>query len=169
MNRYTKYTKAERSAAENINKNASTAAPVYQISGIPETSQDMWVKPYVTFENVNLNGGIKVSNISYGALYGGDSKLKDLGHGYKGVISAFIGYNGSHSSYNKVSMNQEGGAIGLTGTLYKGNFFTGITASTGASAGQAYTPDGTDNFAMITAGIANKTGYNWEINRDNKL
>ena len=169
MNRYTKYTKAERSAAENINKNASTAAPVYQISGIPETSQDMWVKPYVTFENVNLNGGIKVSNISYGALYGGDSKLKDLGHGYKGVISAFIGYNGSHSSYNKVSMNKEGGAIGLTGTLYKGNFFTGITASTGASAGQAYTPDGTDNFAMITAGIANKTGYNWEINRDNKL
>ena len=163
MNRYTKYSSIVRKTAENINKNASVQAPVYNVSGIPETSQDMWVKPYVTFENVNLNGGIGVSNILYGTLYGGDSGLKDLGNGYKGVMSVFIGYNGAHSSYKDVSMNQEGGALGVTGTLYKGNFFTGITASAGGSAVQAHNMYGTDNFSMITAGIANKTGYNFEF------
>ena len=51
----------------------------------------------------------------------------------------------------------------MTETFYKGNFFTGITASVGASGGEAYTMYGTDRFAMLTAGVANKTGYNWEL------
>ena len=66
-------------------------------------------------------------------------------------------------SYDGISMNQQGGTLGVTGTLYKGNFFTGLTLSAGASAAEAYTMYGNDNFAMLTAGIANKTGYNWEI------
>ncbi len=163
MNRYTKYPQMLRMTAEMSNKNAITETPVYNKSILPETSQSMWVKPYTSFEKVQLKGGVGVSNVTYGALYGGDSDLVDLGHGFKGVISTFIGYNGSHQSYDGISMNQQGGTLGLTGTLYKGNFFTGLTVSTGASAGEAYTPYGTDNFAMITAGAASKTGYNWEI------
>jgi outer membrane autotransporter protein len=60
-------------------------------------------------------------------------------------------------------MNQQGGSLGLTGTLYKGNFFTALTASAGASAGEAYTSYGRDHFSMLTAGVANRTGYNWEL------
>ena len=71
-------------------------------------------------------------------------------------------------SFNSVSMNQQGGALGLTGTLYKGNFFTGLTISAGASAGEAYTQYGTDNFAMLNAGVASKTGYNIEL-KEGKL
>ena len=164
MNRYTKYTSSQRMTAETINTYAiSEGAPVYRTSAIPETSQAMWTKPYTTFEKVSLKGGPKVSNTAYGALYGGDSDLVNLGHGYKGVVSAFVGYNGNHMSYDGISMNQQGGTLGMTGTLYKGNFYTGLTVSAGASAGEAHTMYGTDNFAMLTAGIANKTGYNWEI------
>ncbi len=163
MDRYTKYPYMLRLTAESSNKNAITEVPTYQKSALPETSNAMWVQPYTTFENIQLRGGIGVSNVAYGAMYGGDSDLVDLGHGYKGVLSTFIGYNGSHMSFNGISMNQQGGALGVTGTLYKGNFFTGLTVSSGASAGEAYTPYGTDNFAMLTAGIASKTGYNWEI------
>ncbi len=166
MNRYTKYSRSSRLAAENLNKFASsdvTSIPTYLRNTLPETETANWVKPYTTFEKVNLNGGIGVSNITYGTLYGGDSKLTDLGRGYKGVISAFIGYNGSHSAYNGIDMNQQGGSLGVTGTLYKGNFFTGLTVSAGAAAGEAYTPYGTDQFAMFTAGVANKTGYNFEF------
>ena len=164
MNRYMKYSSKARLAAENTNKYAiSEAIPAYARSSLPETSQAMWVKPYTTFESVDLKGSVGVSNVSYGTLYGGDTDLYDLGHGYKGIISAFIGYNGSHQSFNGIDMNQQGGTLGVTGTLYRGNFFTGLTVSAGASAGEAYTPYGRDNFSMITAGVANKTGYNIEL------
>ena len=163
MDRYSKYPYMLRLTAEKANVNAINDTPLYQKSMLPETSNAMWIKPYTTFEQVDLQGGIGVSNVSYGALYGGDSDLVDLGNGYKGVLSLFLGYNGNHMSYNGISMNQQGGTIGATGTLYKGNFFTGLTVSTGASAGEAYTAYGTDNFTMLTAGIASKTGYNWEI------
>ena len=166
MNRYTKYSRADRLAAETLNQYAiadTNSVPSYLRNSLPETETANWVKPYTTFEKVNLKGGIGVSNITYGSLYGGDSKLTDLGHGYKGVVSAFVGYNGSHSGYGNIDINQQGGVLGVTGTLYKGNFFTGITVSAGANTGEASTPYGTDKFAMLTAGIANKTGYNLEF------
>ena len=168
MNRYTKYPYQLRLTAESNNKYALTESPSYRRGYLPETSNAMWIQPYTTFEQVNLRGGIGVSNVAYGAMYGGDSDLVDLGHGYKGVLSAFVGYNGSHMSYNGVSMNMQGGVLGLTGTVYKGNFFTGLTLSTGASAGDAFTSSGTDHFAMLTAGVASKTGYNLEL-KEGKL
>lgn len=168
MDRYTKYPYMMRLTAENTNRYAINDIPAYRRSNLPETSNAMWIQPYTTFEQVNLKGGIGVSNVAYGAMYGGDSNLVDLGHGFKGVLSTFVGYNGSHMSFNGVSMNQQGGALGVTGTLYKGNFFTGLTLSAGASAGDAYTQYGTDHFAMLTAGIASKTGYNWEM-KDGKF
>ena len=168
MDRYTKYPYMMRLTAENTNRYAINDIPAYRRSNLPETSNAMWIQPYTTFEQVNLRGGIGVSNVAYGAMYGGDSNLVDLGHGFKGVLSTFVGYNGSHMSFNGVSMNQQGGALGVTGTLYKGNFFTGLTLSAGASAGDAYTQYGTDHFAMLTAGIASKTGYNWEM-KDGKF
>ncbi len=163
MNRYSKYTKNMRLMAETSNSYAVTEGSTYNNSSIPETSSAMWVKPYTAFEKVNLKGGIGVSNITYGTLYGGDTDLVNLGHGFKGVVSAFVGYNGAHQTFNGISMNQQGGTLGATGTLYKGNFFTGLTVSAGASSGEAYTTAGRDNFAMLTSGIASKSGYNWEI------
>ena len=169
MNRYTKYAHSDRFAAENINKYAiETGQMPAQASPLPETSQGMWIKPYATYEKVGLRNGYKVENFAYGSMYGGDGDMFDMGHGWKGVISAFVGYNGNHMNYNGISMDMQGGSLGATGTFYKGNFFTGITVSTGASAGEAYTQYGTDRFSMLTAGIANKTGYNIEIN-DGKL
>ena len=169
MNRYTKYAHSDRFAAENINKYAiETGQMPAQASLLPETSQGMWIKPYATYEKVGLRNGYKVENFAYGSMYGGDGDMFDMGHGWKGVISAFVGYNGNHMNYNGISMDMQGGSLGATGTFYKGNFFTGITVSTGASAGEAYTQYGTDRFSMLTAGIANKTGYNIEIN-DGKL
>ena len=41
--------------------------------------------------------------------------------------------------------------------------FTGLTVNTGANAGEASTMYGNEDFAMLMAGIASKTGYNWEL------
>jgi len=40
-----------------------------------------------------------------------------------------------------------------------------LTANVGANSGQSTTAFGVDNFTMLTAGLASKTGYNFELNR----
>ena len=89
--------------------------------------------------------------------------MKDLGHGWDGMWGAYVGYNGSHQNYDGVSIYQNGGTLGLVGMAYKDNFFIGSTINAGASAGEASTMYGPDNFTMLMAGVAAKTGYNLEL------
>lgn len=122
-----------------------------------------WFRPYATFENVHLKNGPRVSNVAYGTFVGTDSELKDLGHGWEGMWNAYVGYNGSHQAYNGISIYQNGGTLGASYIAYKGNFFTGLTVNVGANAAEASTNFGTDNFSMLMAGVASKSGYNIEF------
>ncbi len=126
-------------------------------------SSGVWVKPYVSFENIPLKNGPKVSNISYGSLIGYDTPLSSAKFGFDKVLTGYVGYNGASQSYTGVSTAQNGGLIGGTATLYKGNFFSATTLSAGASTGNSQTMYGSDNYAMLIAGIGNKTGYNFEF------
>lgn len=122
-----------------------------------------WFRPYATFENVHLKNGPRVSNVAYGTFVGTDSELKDLGHGWEGMWNAYVGYNGSHQAYNGISIYQNGGTLGTSYIAYKGNFFTGLTVNVGANAAEASTNFGTDNFSMLMAGVASRSGYNIEF------
>lgn len=136
---------------------------VFSPTLLPESSAGMWVKQFTTFENIPLKNGPSVSNVGYGLLAGGDSEMVELKHGYSGYLSAYLGYNGSHQNYDNVGIYQNGGLLGLTGTIYKGNFFASWTANVGANAGESNTRYGTDNFTTLIAGTAAKTGYNFEF------
>jgi len=151
----------------NRNKYADASGGPMVFSPImePEQSKGLWFRPYTTFENIPLNNGPKVSNIAYGGLIGGDSEFTKLKHGFYGVTTAYAGYNGSQQRYTGVSTSQNGGMLGLTETLYKGNFFSALTANVGANAGESYNTYGVDNFTMLTAGLASKTGYNFEVDK----
>lgn len=122
-----------------------------------------WFKPYASFESIPLKNGPKVSNINYGTLVGYDSALKPVKHGFDRVITGYIGYNGASQRYSGVDAYQNGGVLGTTFTFYKGNFFNATTASVGASAGDATGMYGSENYTMLLAGLANKTGYNFEF------
>ena len=164
MDMYMLMTKEQRQALKLKNKIASADGKVlYDKALARQEKPEGWVRPYATFESVSLSNGPKVSNVAYGTLMGGESRMKDLGHGWDGILSAYIGYNGSHQTYNKNSIWQNGGTLGLVSMAYKGNFFTGLNVSAGASAGKASTMFGDDDFAMLMAGVASKTGYNWEL------
>lgn len=162
-------TNEERTAMKFANKIASTQGTgeggiiTFSPNQIPEQEKGLWFRPYATFENVGLNNGPNVKNISYGTLVGGDSGIIELKHGWDAVYSAYVGYNGSNQNYDRVSVTQNGGTLGLSGIWYKNNFFTGLTANVGASAGEAHTMYGIDEFAMLSTGIASKTGYNFEL------
>ena len=122
-----------------------------------------WFRPYVTFESMNLKNGPKVNATTYGSLVGFDSNFQTLGKGWTGLTTGYIGYNGSQLSYSGVDTTMNGGILGLTQTFYKGNFWTALTASAGASVGQSKTMYGNEDFTSLMAGIGSKTGYNFEF------
>ena len=132
-------------------------------NGINRNGKGLWTRPYVTFERVNLHHGPKVSSIGYGNFFGGDADVKQLRNGWTRQFSAYVGYNGSTQDYERQSIDQNGGTIGVTEVWYKNNFFTGLTANVGANAVNASTDLGHENFPMLMAGVASKTGYNFEF------
>ena len=161
MDMYMLMTKKQRAELKMRNRYAINDTPTYY--GSVNENNSGWFRPYATFENVHLKGGPKVSNVAYGSFFGAESEMYDLGHGWDGMWGAYVGYNGSHQAYNGIGIYQNGGTLGAVGMAYKGNFFTGLTVNAGANAGEASTMYGTDNFPMLMAGIASKTGYNIEM------
>ena len=161
-------TAEQRQALKNYNKYAydgnGPVGPIPSTSGaIQEERAGIWARPYSSFENVHLKNGPRVSNVMYGSFFGGDTSIKELGHGFDGVFSLYAGYNGSHQSFNGNSLWQNGGTVGLTGTLYKGNWFGGWTVAGGLSGVDASTMYGSEDFMLWSLGTAIKTGYNWEL------
>ncbi len=122
-----------------------------------------WVKSYATFENVGLKNGPSVSNIAYGTLIGFDTRIEQLGNGWDRALTGYIGYNGASQRFSGVDSYQNGGLLGGTMTLYKGNFFNATTISVGASVSDSRTMYGSEDFAMLYSGVGNKTGYNFEF------
>ena len=134
-----------------------------QLFNAQNETSSTWVKPYASFENIPLKNGPKVSNITYGTLVGFDTPIKSIRHGWDRTWTGYIGYNGASQRYSGVDATQNGGLVGGTLTLYKGNLFNATTVSTGAIVGDNRTMYGTDNYTMLMAGVGNKTGYNFEF------
>ena len=159
----------ERIAAKNANKYALSPTGDATDTGnfsplfTHNEKDSIWVKPYASFENIPLKNGPKVSNITYGTLIGYDSKFQHLKHGWDRIWTGYIGYTGASQRYSGIDSTQNGGLIGGTMTMYKGNFFNATTLSTGAIVGNNRTMYGNEDFTMLIAGIANKTGYNFEF------
>ena len=160
----------ERLAIKNANRYAisptGTATDVGRYSPLYDPNKEYksaWFKPYVSFESIPLKNGPKVSNISYGSLIGFDSEMKELRRGWDRVWTGYVGYNGASQTFSGVDSSQNGGLLGGTLTMYKGNFFNATTVSTGAMVGENHTMYGHENYTMLLAGIANKMGYNVEF------
>lgn len=122
-----------------------------------------WVRPYVTFEKMNLKNAPAVNATTYGTLVGFDSDFQKLKHGWTGLTTGYIGYNGSQLRYNGGDTTMNGGLLGLTQTFYKGNLWTALTLSAGATVGQTTTMYGKEDFTTLLAGVGSKTGYNFEF------
>ena len=139
-----------------------------QLFNAQNGTSSTWVKPYASFENIPLKNGPKVSNITYGTLVGFDTPIKSIRHGWDRTWTGYVGYNGASQRFSGVDSIQNGGLVGGTLTLYKGNLFNATTVSTGAIVGNNRTMYGTDNYTMLMAGVGNKTGYNIEF-KEGKL
>ncbi len=130
---------------------------------IPEERKGIWFKPYSVFENVPIKNGPDVSNVIYGGIVGGESNLIKLKNNWYSLYGVYFGYNGSHQAYSGNDIYNNGGLFGLTGAIYKKNFFSILTANVGANSAKAHTSFGSDNFNMLNTGLAQKTGFNFPI------
>lgn len=146
------------------NKYAITEPNLMQYENEYSKMGGIWYQPYANFENVGLSNGPRVDVQSYGSLVGGDSAYKQLKKGWGTVTTPYIGYNGTFQHYSGVSTVTNGGILGLTQTFYRGDFFTALTVNAGASVGESNTMYGNENYTTLMAGVANKTGYNFEFN-----
>lgn len=136
-----------------------TFSPIYSC----DLNRGVWIKDFVSFENIPLRNGPNVSTVEYGTLIGGDAPLKDLGHGIAGNTSVFVGYLGSNQNYNQVGVSQNGVLVGAAENMVYKNTFLTLLGSVGSSLGNANTPYGTDHFSSLFAGAAAKGGYNFEF------
>ena len=154
--------KNKKIALENYNKYSyeTNGQFTYSPLSIPEQKNGIWFKPYTTFEKIPLRGGPDVSNVGYGTIFGGESKLINLKKGWKYLYGGFSGYNGSHQAYDGIGIYNNGGFIGADCAFYKKDFFSLWAISAGANSAKASTNFGNDNFAMLNAGIAQKSGIN---------
>ena len=135
---------------------------------MPEEHRGIWFKPYSTFENVPLRGGPNVSNVSYGTILGGESELIKLRKGWYYLYGGYVSYNGSHQTFDGNGIYNNGGLAGIDAVFYKRGFFTAWTVNAGANSAEASTRFGNQDFVMFNTGIAEKTGYNFEL-LDRKL
>ena len=129
---------------------------------IPEQRGGVWFKPFSSFETVGLKNGPNVSNVMYGSIVAAESPLLQLKKNWYSLYGVYAVYNGSHQAYSGNSIYNNGGLVGIEGAFYKGNLFTLWTANVGANSAEASTKFGRDNFAMLSTGLAQMTGYNFQ-------
>jgi len=134
-------------------------SPIYSCS----LNKGLWVKDFVSFENIPLGNGPDVSTIQYGTLVGTDSPLRHLGGGVVGNTSVYAGYMGSNQNYDSVGVSQSGVSVGIGENMVRGNSFLTLLANVGASLCNANTPWGTDHFSSLFAGLSAKGGHNFEF------
>ena len=167
---FTQLPAMERYAKINANKYAINTEFNDYLPSYAEQLQNkgVWFRPYTTFESINLDNGPDVDAITYGSLVGFDGDFKEMKNGWHRVFTGYAGYMGSSLNYSGVDTSMNGGLLGFTETFYKGNFWTAITASAGASVGESHTMYGKEDYTSLLAGVGSKTGYNFEF-KDGKF
>ena len=161
MERYAKINANKYALSTDFNDNLPSYADNLHNKGV-------WFRPYTTFETMNIKNGPKVDAITYGSLVGFDGDFKEMKNGWSRVFTGYAGYMGSSLNYSGVDTTMNGGLLGFTETFYKGNFWTAITASAGASVGESHTMYGKEDYTSLLAGVGSKTGYNFEF-KDGKF
>lgn len=128
----------------------------------------LWERPYVTIEENTMKNGPKVKNTMYGTITGKDSAVFNYNKNWKSILTAFVGYDGSHQRYDGIDIHGNAVRVGGRIVFYNNNFYIGGIANTSVGFERADTAYGLDRFTMLTAGFAARAGYSFKL-MDDKL
>ncbi|MBQ1611890.1 MAG: hypothetical protein II085_00265, partial [Alphaproteobacteria bacterium] len=156
MDRFARIHSNEYALSTDFNNNLGTLNALSMNKGV-------WVRPYTSFDKTDLKNGPEVKSINYGTIIGADTEFRKMKNGWTNVGTGYIGYFGSQVDFKGVDTSMNGGLLGVTETFYKGNFFTALTASAGGGFAESHTMYGKEDLTTLMAGVASKTGYNFEF------
>lgn len=124
-----------------------------------------WMRPYVNLESFHLSGAVsKVSNQSYGTMFGFDFPMVEK-EDWKLFSTIYASYIGSAQQFVDSDIYQNGGYGGFLLSAYKDNFYMGWTINAGGLGIDSKYDDGSDDYAIVTAGTALKLAYNLKYKR----
>jgi len=132
-------------------------------------TKGLWLRYYGSKEDIKLDDLLTLTNTTSGAYFGYDTEVMEAGGNFFGNISFYGSYNTSEQTYEGAKITQNGGILGVTGALYKNRFFSALTVNFGFINGQGEGAYGKENTMIFTRGIASKTGFNFELDDENKF
>lgn len=167
IDNYMSLPQSERILMKMQNKTAYTGRgqQVFSPTFIPDENAGVWIKSYTLFENVPIGNGPNVSNTGYGTIAGYDSDLKHFKHGWEGGVTYHVAVLGSRENFDDVSQSNISGDTGITGALFKKNFFTALTVDVGGGNTRVNERAGTESYNSYEVAVASKTGYNIEFKK----
>lgn len=165
IDNYMSLPQRERVLMKMQNKTAYTGRgqQVFSPTFIPEENAGVWIKSYTLFENVAVGNGPNVSNTGYGTILGYDTDLKHFKNGWEGGLTYNVAVLGSRENFEDVSISNITGDAGVTGALFKKNFFTALTVDVGGGNTRNNVREGTESYNDFEVAVASKTGYNIEF------
>lgn len=129
----------------------------------------MWIRPFLSKENVDLKYSNTVRAQARGMVFGIDSNDIHLDNGGELTISLYGAVVDSDQKFEQNKVKQTGGNIGGSIVATYGDFFAAVTANIGMSDNKVNTVTGKDNFNIYLGGVAFKTGYNISLNESKDL
>jgi len=132
-------------------------------------AKGLWIRYYGSKEDIKLDNLLTLTNTTSGAYFGYDTEAMEAGGNFFGNFSFYGSYNTSEQTYEGAKITQNGGVLGVTGALYKNRFFSALTVNFGFINGQGEGEYGCENAMIFTRGIASKTGFNFDLDDENKF
>ena len=127
-----------------------------------EGHNNVWFKTMVFDENIGFKNFNTIDSKTF-ALAGGFNTDKLHFDKYNGTLGVYAGYIDGKQKFTDNKIKQEGGFIGLTSEITRGNAFFLSTVNGGILKNEAENMYGTDKFDTRWFGLGLKGGYNYAL------
>lgn len=117
----------------------------------------LWIRPYTSYDKVNIGNGQHVNLTMYGTLAGFETDLKDLKDDWQAAYIGYTGYRGNKQVYEGEESFSNAGLLGWGASIYNKDFFGFFAIDTG---GGKTSTNYSKDINSISTNAAIRFGYN---------
>ncbi len=151
-----------QSAISGVAFNEMGGSGIGRSGGDTPTMANAWVKMVGFDDNVDFDSFQTVEADTTSVLAGVNTAVIKAGS-IDTQYGLYAGYLNGKQEYEGNEIDQDGGYIGLTSSVQKGNLFAQGTLNGGFVHNKASHSFGADKYNSFFSGVGLKTGYNWTI------
>lgn len=122
---------------------------------------------FSSFGKIPLKNGPEADFRLYGTdIFLAATERHEIAHGWETVSGYRAAFNMASQKFDGNKIYQPGAMFGMAGMAYKNGITTAWSANLGASQSNIETPAGSEDFAIIMAGMAGKAGYGYKFRQN---